>query len=58
MVDEEFTLGQERMTMMNGADVFTITVRKRPWWFWTLSGLWLLLEVLLLQTAVASVWEF
>jgi MYXO-CTERM domain-containing protein len=45
------------MTMANATDVFTITIRKRPWWFWALAGLWLLLEVLTLQTALASVEE-
>jgi hypothetical protein len=45
------------MTMTNGTDVFTITIRKRPWWFWAVAGLWLLLELLLLQTAWASVDE-
>jgi hypothetical protein len=45
------------MTMANGTDVFAITIRKRPWWFWALAGLWLLLEVLMLQTALASVKE-
>jgi hypothetical protein len=45
------------MTMTNGADFFTITIRKRPWWFWALAGLWFLLEVLILQTALASVEE-
>lgn len=43
--------------MTNGADVFTIAIRKRPWWFWALAGLWLLFEILLVQTAVASVEE-
>ena len=43
--------------MTNETDVFTITIRKRPWRFWTLAGLWLLLEVLLLQTVTASVAE-
>jgi uncharacterized membrane-anchored protein len=43
--------------MPNGVGVFTITIRKRPWWLWTLAGFLLLLEVLLLQTAVASVQE-
>jgi hypothetical protein len=42
---------------MNNTDVFTIAIRKRPWWFWALAGLWLLLEALLLQTTVASVRE-
>jgi hypothetical protein len=45
------------MTMTNSADVITITMRKRPWWFWVLAELWLLLEVLLVQTALASARE-
>jgi len=43
--------------MTNSADVITITMRKRAWWFWVLAGLWLQLEVLLVQTALASVRE-
>ena len=43
--------------MPNGADTFTITIRKRPWWFWVLVGLWMLLEILFLQTALASARE-
>jgi len=43
--------------MTNGADVITITMRKRAWWVWALAGLWLQLEVLLVQTALASVRE-
>jgi len=43
--------------MRNGTDTLTITIRKRPWWFWTLAGSWVLSEVLLLQTAFASVRE-
>jgi di/tricarboxylate transporter len=43
--------------MANATDVFTITIRKRSWWFWALAGLWLLLEVLILQTALASARE-
>jgi hypothetical protein len=43
--------------MANATDVFTITIRKRPWWFWAFAGVWLFLEVLLLQTAFASVRE-
>ena len=43
--------------MTNGADTLTITIRKRPWWFWILAGLWVLLEVLSLQTALASARE-
>ena len=43
--------------MTNGDDVVMITMRKRPWWFWALAELWLLLEVLLVQTALASARE-
>ena len=43
--------------MTNGDDVVMITIRKRPWWFWALAELWLLLEVLLVQTALASARE-
>jgi hypothetical protein len=43
--------------MMNSVDVFTITMRKRAWWFWILAGFWLQLEVLLVQTALASLRE-
>jgi Na+/melibiose symporter-like transporter len=43
--------------MTSGADFFTITIRRRTRWFWGLAGLWLLLEVLFVQTAVASVGE-
>jgi hypothetical protein len=43
--------------MTNATDVFTITIRRRPWWFWALAGLWLLLQVVILQTAFASVRE-
>ena len=57
MVDERFAVGEERMTMMNSVDVFTITMRKRAWWFWILAGFWLQLEVLLVQTALASLRE-
>jgi di/tricarboxylate transporter len=45
------------MTMPNGADTFTIAIRKRPWWLWLLAGLWMLLEILFLQTALASARE-
>ncbi len=43
--------------MKHGTDIYTIAIRKRPWWFWALAGFWLPLEVLLLQTALASVKE-
>ena len=45
------------MTMPSDTDTLTITIRKRPWWFWVLAGLWVLLEVLFLQTALASARE-
>jgi len=43
--------------MTSGTDFFTITIRKRTGWFWGLAGPWLLLEVLFVQTAVASMEE-
>jgi hypothetical protein len=43
--------------MTNSDNFFTITVRKRPWWLWALAELWLLLEVVLVQTALASARE-
>jgi len=43
--------------MTNGENHFTITIRKRPWWFWALTELWLLSEAVLVQTALASVRE-
>jgi len=43
--------------MTNATDVFTITIRRRPWWFWALAGVWLLLEVVIFQTAFASARE-
>ncbi len=43
--------------MPNSGSTVSITIRKRPWWFWTFAGLWALLEVLIVQTAVASVRE-
>jgi hypothetical protein len=45
------------MTMPSSSDTFTVTIRKRPWWFWVVAGLWLLLEILFLQTALASARE-
>jgi len=45
------------MIMKNDDDLLTITMRKRPWWFWALAEFWLLLEVLLVQTALASARE-
>jgi len=43
--------------MTNDADCFILTIRRRPVWLWALAGLWLLLEVLTLQTALASMKE-
>jgi hypothetical protein len=43
--------------MPNGANTLTVTIRKRPWWFWALAGLCMLLEVFFLQTALASARE-
>jgi hypothetical protein len=57
MVDKRLTGQEERMTLANEAGSFTIRIRKRPIWFWVLAGLWLLLEILTLQTALASVKE-
>jgi len=55
MVDKESAVPlNKRIGMANSADRFTITVPKRPWWMWVLSGLWLLAEILLVQTALAS----
>ncbi len=45
------------MTMTRRADSFTITIRKRPSWFWALAAVWVLAEVLFLQTAFASASE-
>jgi hypothetical protein len=45
------------MNMPNPPDTLTITIRKRPWWFLMLAGFWVLLEVLFLQTALASARE-
>ena len=45
------------MTMPNATDHFTITIRRRPWWLWVLAVLWVLLELLSLQTALASARE-
>jgi hypothetical protein len=56
-VDEKLTVAQERIAMTNGENHFTITIRKRPWWFWALTELWLLSEAVLVQTALASVRE-
>jgi hypothetical protein len=57
LVDEKFAERWKRMSMPNGIDTLTVTIRKRPWWFWVLAVWWVLLEVLFLQTALASVRE-
>jgi len=33
---------------------YTINIRKRSWWMWLLAALWLFVEIVFLQTAVAS----
>ena len=43
--------------MANGANIYTITIRKRRWWAWTIAALWLMAEFLFLQTAVGSMRE-
>jgi len=43
--------------MPTATGTFTITIRKRPWWLWILAVLWALLEVLFVQTALASARE-
>jgi len=43
--------------MANGDDTYTITIRKRRWWAWTIAAWWLMAELLFLQTALASMRE-
>jgi len=43
--------------MTQGDEFFAITMRRRSWWFWALTEFWLLLEIVILQTAWASVRE-
>ena len=38
-------------------DRHTLTIRKRMWWVWLLAAVWLVVEIVLVQTAVASSWE-
>jgi hypothetical protein len=45
------------MSMPTSTDTFTVTIRKRPWWLWILAAWWALLEVLFVQTALASARE-
>ncbi len=56
MVDEG-SFRQKRLIITNAADVFTITIRRRSWRFWTVASLYFPIEALLLQTALASVRE-
>ena len=35
----------------------TLSVHKRRWWVWLVASLWLAVEIVLVQTAVASSWE-
>lgn len=37
---------------------FKVSIRPRPWWVWMIGVPWLIAEVILLQTAIASVWEY
>jgi len=36
------------------SEKITIQLQKRPWWEWLVAALWLVLEVVLLQNAIAS----
>ena len=45
------------MTMATGSETITITIRKRPMWTWALAVLWACVEILLVQTAWASLGE-
>lgn len=36
------------------AENLTITLKKRSWWEWLLWGLWAILELFILQNAMAS----
>lgn len=48
---------EEEADVATGSNTFTLTVRKRPWWFWALGVAGAFMEVLLVQTAMASVRE-
>ena len=41
--------------MKNGE--FAITIRRRAWWLWLLAALWLVAEIVFLQTGMASMRE-
>ena len=43
--------------MTEGIEV-KFRIRPRPWWVWLIGAFWLAAEVILLQTAVASMWEY
>jgi hypothetical protein len=36
------------------AENYTIEVKKRPWYEWVLWAIWFLVEIFLLQSAIAS----
>jgi len=57
MVDQKSAVRREGLTMPSDTDTLKVTIRKRPLWLWVLAGLWVLLEVLFLQTALASARE-
>lgn len=57
MVEQRAAVRQERVTMANGPEIYTITIRKRRWWAWTVAALWLMAELLFLQTAMGSMIE-
>ena len=43
---------------INNEDYFTIKVARRPWYQWVLWGIWLFLEIVFFQAAIASSKEF
>jgi len=57
MVDQKSAVRREGLTMPSDTDTLKVTIRKRPLWLWVLAGLWVLLEILFLQTAMASARE-
>lgn len=42
------------MTENTANDKITIQLKKRPWYEWSLWGLWLVVELFVLQNAIAS----
>lgn len=49
--------GWERIAMASNSHIVTFTIRKRSWWHWSVAGLWLLIELVFLQTSIASMRE-